>query len=287
MSQAKAPRICERCGKTQIKFINVDAGMRLAIQASPDKKTMIIPSQVCEECYSELGSQVSRGAKLRIEQQAREKNKQMLWTSRVNLVKQARYQMSQKSFSDAAVSYEKYLRVVEMAYDKKKGGLTAEVFGSTVKSNEITVLASVYWDLVRIYDSHPNYRQKMAVSADKLKEFLPYSRVYADISRKAHIFLTTCNNKDIIKKLLADAKAKKPKCFIATAAFEAPMAPEVQYLRQFRDEKLLRYAGGPTLIRVYYKLSPTIADWIEKSKLRKQSTRSVLRLFIKLLEKIS
>lgn len=287
MNAPQKSRICERCGNESDQFANVEAGMRLAIKASPDQVAEALPSQVCKNCYAELSSQVSRGAKLRIEQQAREKNKQMLWKSRVNLIKQARNKMTQKSYSEAAVSYEKYLRVLEMAYEKKKGGLSPDVFGKTTKSKEITVVTSCYWDLMRIYDSHPNYRQKMAMAADKLKDFLPYSRIYPDISRKAQTFLGSSNNKDIVRKFLSDIRAGKPKCFIATAAFEAPLSPEVQILRAFRDNTLKRSLLGRVFIKAYYNASPALADWIAQSNSRKKTTRRLLRLFIRLLVKIS
>ncbi len=281
------PQICNRCGNKSREMMSVEAGMRLAISQGPNKQVESIPNEVCKKCFGELSSKVSKGAQLRFEQRAREKNKQMLWKSRVNLIRQARAKMGDKLYTDAAVAYEKYLRVVEMAYDKPKGTLDPDVFGSTVKSKEITVIATVYWDLMRIYDSHPNYRNKMAFSAQKLKQFLPFSRVYNDISKKATLFLPKSNNQDIVRQLLKDVKANKPRCFIATAAFEAPMAEEVQFLRAFRDQQLSNHCLGRLFICIYYKISPSVAYIIEKSSLLRKLSRYFLRLFIKRIKKIS
>lgn len=288
--QKEAPlQVCNRCGSKTREMLSIEAGMRLAISQAPRESTEIesIPNEVCKKCYSELTAKVSKGAQIRFEQRAREKNKQMLWKSRVNLIRQARSKMGDKLYTEAAVAYEKYLRVVEMAYDKPKGTLEPDVFGSTVKSKEITVLATVYWDLMRIYDSHPNYRTKMAFSAKKLRQFLPYSRVYADISKKATLFLAKSNNKDIVQQFLKDIKAERPKCFIATAAFEAPMAEEVQLLRKYRDQKLSTHRTGRILIWVYYRLSPPIAMILEKSSVLRKICRYFLRLFIGRNKKIS
>lgn len=46
-------------------------------------------------------------------------------------------------------------------------------------------------------------------------------------------------------------------CFIATAVYGDPWAPEVDALRRFRDLRLRPYS-----IWVYYRVSPPIADWL-------------------------
>ncbi len=70
---------------------------------------------------------------------------------------------------------------------------------------------------------------------------------------------------------------KPSNCFIATAACAKPDAWEVDALRAFRDETLLRSMWGRLFNRCYCLLSPPLARWIENSRSRQ---RLVRRFFV-------
>jgi hypothetical protein len=65
-------------------------------------------------------------------------------------------------------------------------------------------------------------------------------------------------------------------CFIATAAFGSPMAPEVALLRAFRDSCLLTNSPGRLFVEFYYWISPPIADFISGDESLRQITRIIL-----------
>ena len=65
-------------------------------------------------------------------------------------------------------------------------------------------------------------------------------------------------------------------CFIATAAYGTPMAKEIQILREFRDEYLLTNPLGQSLVGLYYKVSPPIAEFITEHPSLKQMVRAGL-----------
>ena len=87
-----------------------------------------------------------------------------------------------------------------------------------------------------------------------------------------------------------DAKPSGKQCFIATAAYGSPFAPEVQFLRNFRDSKLKRTAGGAAFVEfyenIYYRFSPYIANKMQNNPPLKNVIRwCVVSPIVFLLEK--
>jgi len=73
-------------------------------------------------------------------------------------------------------------------------------------------------------------------------------------------------------------------CFIATAVYGDPCCVEVRALRAFRDEQLLKNYFGSIFVKIYYKLSPPIADWLIGKERISKKIRILLNYLVKLIQ---
>lgn len=271
---------CPRCGTPTEDLSSIDGALIAKLREAGNSEQ--IPGQVCGNCFAQLAGSVARGSLLMAREKAKEQKKVMLWKSRVNLIKKARQCMQEKAFSDSAVAYEKYLKVLEIVFDAKPGELTPEHFKDSAKTQELTIVASVYWDLLRIYDTSEKYGERQALAAQKLALFLKFTPIFPDILRKADSFQKTAKNPAVIKAFLKAADAEKGRCFIATAAFDYN-SPEVQVLSFFRDQYLLKSILGKIFVICYYTVSPPIAQFLDKNPSLKPFVRKSLRKIITFL----
>ena len=66
-------------------------------------------------------------------------------------------------------------------------------------------------------------------------------------------------------------------CLIATAAYGSELAPQVQQLRELRDNQLLQTESGSAFMssfnEMYYSFSPTIADYERENPMFKEAVK--------------
>jgi hypothetical protein len=78
-----------------------------------------------------------------------------------------------------------------------------------------------------------------------------------------------------------EKKEEPPKgCLIATAAFGSELAPQVQLLREVRDNVLFGTSSGTSFMTtfnaVYYTFSPTVADWERENPAFKELVKTAV-----------
>jgi hypothetical protein len=65
-------------------------------------------------------------------------------------------------------------------------------------------------------------------------------------------------------------------CFVVTAVYGTPLAQEVDMMRVFRDDFLLKFHAGRLFVRTYYRLSPPVARFVSG----RLYLRKLLRMFV-------
>lgn len=72
-------------------------------------------------------------------------------------------------------------------------------------------------------------------------------------------------------------------CYIAIAVYGSYNASEVMTLRRFRDEVLMDHWWGRTFVKIYYALSPSIANKLKNADRINSIVRTQLDVFVKYL----
>lgn len=276
---------CPRCGKEAYGLVNVDAGFRNRVKLAGG--TQIIPDLICSPCYESLDSLISEAGVLNAKDRFKSAAKIALWKSRIGMLRKARNQMKRKVFGEAAASYEKYIKVLETLFEVKLDEMTPDTFKKKAATKELTVVCSVFWDLIRIYDTNEKYKPKQILIAQKLAEFAPFTPMLVEMIRQAEAYKRRTRNPDVIGKLIKQMANRRASCFIATSAFNGVCAPEVLFLQNWRDNVLLTYKAGVIFTNFYYKVSPPLAQVLDKLSILKPMVRALLGVLIFCISKIS
>ncbi len=92
-----------------------------------------------------------------------------------------------------------------------------------------------------------------------------------------------CGKGTVLKDGLCVVEEKSSKgggCLIATAAYGSEMAPQIQFLREIRDNTVLQTESGSAFMtgfnQFYYSFSPTIADYERENPAFKETVKLAL-----------
>jgi len=110
-----------------------------------------------------------------------------------------------------------------------------------------------------------------------------YVRTIAEEASQSRINLLVVI--DLSDSLTSVWVTRRSACFIATAAYGSPLAPEVTVLSQFRDDVLSASAVGRFLVHIYYCVSPPIASAIDSRGSMKFAVRKLLHPIVRIVGK--
>jgi hypothetical protein len=282
-------KVCSRCKKTVPSVSPLDKGSKdkLAQKGHAD----LAEGQYCKVCLSYVMNEAFSTVlekRVKIEQ---DKRKSELWQSRIKFLKQGKNAFQSKNTIEAVKNYSSYLLVLEKVLDIGPGELSPDFFRTIRGEKEKSIVALVYFDLMRIYDkSEPSYNNFIKC-IEKVRVFALSTKEGKGILKSIEHYLNYSGeavHKKELKKLYIELNKKikiKKKCFIATYIYQDYDCHEVRVLRYFRDNFLLRYKTTGVLVEIYYDLAPKLIPVLDRNRILKALTRIFLNVFIGLIEK--
>jgi len=122
------------------------------------------------------------------------------------------------------------------------------------------------------YANHQDYFDEGLAGYDKIIDsFLITTYIESD---------TNPENEVIVLDDVSFNETEKGGCLIATATFGTEMAPQVQFLREIRDNIVLQTESGTSFMttfnQFYYSFSPTIADYERENPIFKEAVKLAL-----------
>lgn len=76
--------------------------------------------------------------------------------------------------------------------------------------------------------------------------------------------ISTKLNEDIfLMKNVSNKQSNNKNCYVATLAYKDINHPQVEYLRNYRDEFLIHYYIGKIFVKYYYRYSPKIVKYLK------------------------
>lgn len=281
-----AEHICPRCQSTSPNLSPVDHGLRQKFNIV--RAGVPLPNALCANCLAEVRSFLAQSSVALVREKSKEESKMRLWRSRVTLLKRGRSLMKKKAFGEAIVSYEKYIKVLEAVFEVSEEGLRPEIFKERMATKELTIITSVYWDLIRVYDTNEKYRPRMTATSNKLIQFAPFTPITLDIVKKAELYKKQARNPDIFKTVIRELMYKRNHCFIATSVFEDQSEWHyVNKLRLFRGQVLMASRSGRFLIKIYYRYSPGVARFLDQYPILKLPLKLILKGVVRMLSRSS
>jgi len=99
--------------------------------------------------------------------------------------------------------------------------------------------------------------------------------------------VTESTEKEMVEEVMDETTEEGGGCLIATAAFGSELAPQVQFLREIRDNTVMSTSIGTAFMtefnQFYYSFSPTIADMERENPMFQEAVRGFITPMISTL----
>jgi len=199
---------------------------------------------------------------------------------------------------------------ISPAFFSVQGGEDPKILSNYVFENDDGRKAHLITTTQELHGTEKGTVQFKIIQLTFINSEFQYSIIYVNVTEwfryEINAFLQTVDNFEVMidgkmqpidfddnpvfKQLLVDAKAKpEPEslppariggCLIATATYGSELAPQVQLLREIRDNTVLQTQSGTSFMtafnQFYYSFSPAIADYERENTVFKETVKLTL-----------
>ncbi len=211
------------------------------------------------------------------------------YNQRITIAKVARNAFLAKNYTNAIRQYTEYLTVLGHAKEIEDiFTLSPSDFDEKTPVSELLLISHVYWDLGRMYASSPNYTEYHHKSLAQFVKFTanqPYQVLNSEMVRKFIKKRKRAKDDETYLEFLGTIHSQifteSNSCFVASYAFGSEHEV-TNTLRKFKKD-LLKWPLGFHSVRLYYKYSPLLINYIVRHKVLDKFTRltiiPILRTF--------
>jgi hypothetical protein len=211
--------------------------------------------------------------RLRVEKQLQKENEERqreLLVKRMDVAKEGVSFYQKGQIIEALRFYQRYILILEMWKKCGRDRLHPSLFDRENDVYELILINGIYWDICRLYDKAKTESQlaELKNSLDKFYLFskgFPFQPLAAETIRR-YIASGKCRHLPEFKAVYLNLGGSR--CFVASSFVEIGNPNTIPKLRFFRDHYLQKSAGGRALIRAYYRVGPTLANFLNRRSLR-------------------
>ncbi len=248
----------------------------------PEKPRSVSDKQ--KERSEKLEAQIRDAEKRRQERQFLEE-----LSKRITIAREGRAFIEKRNYPQAMASYRRFLSITAKSFEVQVEDLAPSLFEEKRRVAESLIISSIFFDLLKILDklNSDSAREERRLYHKLFLRFtkgMPFQHFAAENIRKHLVYSSAILNKPEFWNTYK-ALVGRSFCIVASWAFDSGDCPEVQSLRKFRSEVLMRSAWGRTLTRLYYKYGHLLAGALSRIPGARTLTRSILSASIALTKR--
>jgi len=184
---------------------------------------------------------------------------------RFTIAKEGKSALNRKDYRTMAFKYNEYLKILAETYEVKEiYDLRPSHFDLKKDVTELLIISQVFWELVKLYDNSSKSTDKMALCLKQFVAFtvnMSYQTLNTEIVRK-ELKRRKFKQLPLLKKGLETIYKESKGCFVATYYDTHPN--DLQLLREFKFNFLLKNEIGKKFVNTYYSVSPSFIELLEK-----------------------